>query len=398
MKTFAALLVIAALVLAGLASPASRRRRGRPGACMAATTPTLATATLNQDQRHERSADSKSPGRCSSGSLRSQESTPILVGDLPLRDVVARPKERVRRRRARRVRSSGAIRPRSRRASSNTPAATSTIAESPTPTAGFSWGGSTGIWSRWMRRPERSCGRARSSTSPRRLGHHLAAFVKNLVITGFGGGEYGVRGLITAFDQETGQEVWRLWTVPGPGEPGNDTWKVTRGSSGAAWLAHRLIRSGARICSTTGRASLAMGRTIRGTDSGNFGPYSNLYSASTLAINPGHRQDRVALPDHAGRRVGLRRRQRARAGRPQRQWPEDAGDAQGRPKRFLLCPGPSATASSCRPRNSSTINWAKSIDMTTGRPVEKRRQATALGLQGEGHLPESHRREKLGCR
>src|SRR5262245_11575926 len=49
--------------------------------------------------------------------------------------------------------------------------------------------------------------------------------VKNLVITGFGGGEYGVRGYLSALDQDTGKEVWRAWTVPGPGETGNDSWK-----------------------------------------------------------------------------------------------------------------------------------------------------------------------------
>lgn len=57
--------------------------------------------------------------------------------------------------------------------------------------------------------------------------------IKNLVVTGFGGGEYGVRGYITAFDQDTGREVWRLYTVPGAGEPGNVAflWVLLRASS-----------------------------------------------------------------------------------------------------------------------------------------------------------------------
>ena len=38
--------------------------------------------------------------------------------------------------------------------------------------------------------------------------------VKNLVITGFGGGEYGARGALVAFEQATGKEVWRTYTVP----------------------------------------------------------------------------------------------------------------------------------------------------------------------------------------
>lgn len=49
--------------------------------------------------------------------------------------------------------------------------------------------------------------------------------VGNLVITGTAGGEEGARGLIAAYDQATGKEVWRFWTVPAPGEPGSETWK-----------------------------------------------------------------------------------------------------------------------------------------------------------------------------
>jgi alcohol dehydrogenase (cytochrome c) len=47
----------------------------------------------------------------------------------------------------------------------------------------------------------------------------------NLVITGVAGGEHGANGFVAAFDQETGKEVWRFWTVPKPGEPGSETWQ-----------------------------------------------------------------------------------------------------------------------------------------------------------------------------
>ena len=49
--------------------------------------------------------------------------------------------------------------------------------------------------------------------------------VNNLVISGTAGGEQGVRGFIAAWDQATGKEVWRFWTVPARGEPGSETWK-----------------------------------------------------------------------------------------------------------------------------------------------------------------------------
>ncbi len=49
--------------------------------------------------------------------------------------------------------------------------------------------------------------------------------VGNLVVAGTGGGEHGTRGFLAAFDQASGKEVWRFWTVPLPGEPGSETWQ-----------------------------------------------------------------------------------------------------------------------------------------------------------------------------
>jgi quinohemoprotein ethanol dehydrogenase len=51
-----------------------------------------------------------------------------------------------------------------------------------------------------------------------------ALYYDGLVVTGMSGGEYGVRGRVTAYDAETGKEVWRFFTVPGPGETGHETW------------------------------------------------------------------------------------------------------------------------------------------------------------------------------
>ena len=50
------------------------------------------------------------------------------------------------------------------------------------------------------------------------------------ILVGTSGGELGIRGFIVALDAETGEEVWRTYTVPAPGEPGNETWP---GESGA---------------------------------------------------------------------------------------------------------------------------------------------------------------------
>ena len=48
--------------------------------------------------------------------------------------------------------------------------------------------------------------------------------VKDKVIVGVGGGEYGIRGYVAAYDARSGKELWRFHTIPGPGEPGSETW------------------------------------------------------------------------------------------------------------------------------------------------------------------------------
>jgi alcohol dehydrogenase (cytochrome c) len=60
----------------------------------------------------------------------------------------------------------------------------------------------------------------------------------NLVISGISGGDEGVRGFLAAFDQQTGKEVWRFWTVPKPGETGSETWQGAAAEHGCAatWL------------------------------------------------------------------------------------------------------------------------------------------------------------------
>jgi alcohol dehydrogenase (cytochrome c) len=49
--------------------------------------------------------------------------------------------------------------------------------------------------------------------------------VGDLVVSGISGGDEGVRGFLAAFDQATGKEAWRFWTVPARGEPGSETWQ-----------------------------------------------------------------------------------------------------------------------------------------------------------------------------
>jgi alcohol dehydrogenase (cytochrome c) len=58
--------------------------------------------------------------------------------------------------------------------------------------------------------------------------------VKDKILVGVAGGEYGIRGLIDAYDAKTGARAWRFWTVPGPGEPGHETWLGDSWKTGGA--------------------------------------------------------------------------------------------------------------------------------------------------------------------
>jgi alcohol dehydrogenase (cytochrome c) len=109
---------------------------------------------------------------------------------------------------------------------------------------------------------------------------HAPLVIKDKVIAGTAGGEFGVRGFIAAWDVNTGKEVWRFNTVPGPGEPGHETW------SGDSWQ-----HGGAPIW-VTGSYDPDLNLTYWGT--GNPGPDwdgaarlgDNLYSCSVIALNP----------------------------------------------------------------------------------------------------------------
>ena len=48
--------------------------------------------------------------------------------------------------------------------------------------------------------------------------------VKDIVLIGVGGGEFGIRGFIDADDVHTGELRWRVWTTAGEDDPNNDTW------------------------------------------------------------------------------------------------------------------------------------------------------------------------------
>lgn len=104
--------------------------------------------------------------------------------------------------------------------------------------------------------------------------------VKDKIITGMAGGEYGVQGFIDAYDAKTGKRAWRFHTIPAKGEPGNETW------AGDSW------KTGSATSWVTGAYDAESNTVYWGT--GNPGPDwngdvrkgDNLYSDCLIALDP----------------------------------------------------------------------------------------------------------------
>ncbi len=104
--------------------------------------------------------------------------------------------------------------------------------------------------------------------------------IKDKIIAGHGGGEYGVRGFVDAYDPATGKRLWRFWTIPGPGEFGNETW------AGDSW------KNGAGPTWTTGTYDPETDTVFWAV--GNPGPDlngdmrkgDNLFACSVVALDP----------------------------------------------------------------------------------------------------------------
>jgi alcohol dehydrogenase (cytochrome c) len=102
--------------------------------------------------------------------------------------------------------------------------------------------------------------------------------VKDKVIVGISGGDGLVRGFFAAFDVRTGNEAWRFWTIPRPGEPGSETWATDawKTGGGAVW--------------NTGSYDPDLNLTYWGTGNPhpefpNTDPGDNLYTESVVALD-----------------------------------------------------------------------------------------------------------------
>ena len=116
---------------------------------------------------------------------------------------------------------------------------------------------------------------------PQRYGGTVAPLiVKDMVIAGVSGGDWGIRGFIDAYKADTGERVWRRWTVPAKGDPGIETWKGTAVTYGGAstWLTGSFDPETDTLFWATGNPYPNSDDRERGGD--------NLFTNCVLALDP----------------------------------------------------------------------------------------------------------------
>jgi len=104
--------------------------------------------------------------------------------------------------------------------------------------------------------------------------------IKDMVVVGTSGGDSGVRGFLAAYEARTGKFMWRLWTIPGPGEFGSESWPGKSYLYGGAttWMPGTYDPELDTLYWTTSNAAPDFAGETR--------PGDNLYTASVLAVDP----------------------------------------------------------------------------------------------------------------
>lgn len=106
-------------------------------------------------------------------------------------------------------------------------------------------------------------------------------YYDGLVIVGHAGGEMAIRGRLKAFDAKTGKLRWIFYTIPGPGEPGHETWPADNDAwmrgGGSIWQTPAVDRELGLIYLSTDNPAPDLNGSIRAGD--------NLYTDSILALD-----------------------------------------------------------------------------------------------------------------
>ena len=105
-------------------------------------------------------------------------------------------------------------------------------------------------------------------------------YYNGMVITGFAGGDRGTRGRVKAYDAKDGRPIWTFYTVPGPGEPGHDTWPKDNDAwkygGASVWQTPAVDPELGLVYFSTGNAGPDYNGAVRAGD--------NLYTVSMVAI------------------------------------------------------------------------------------------------------------------
>ena len=106
-------------------------------------------------------------------------------------------------------------------------------------------------------------------------------YYDGLVITGFAGAEYGIRGRVKAFRASNGSPAWTFYTIPGPGELGHDTWPknsdVWQHGGASVWQTPAVDPELGLLFFSTGNPGPDFNGAVRAGD--------NLFSASIVAVD-----------------------------------------------------------------------------------------------------------------
>ncbi len=114
--------------------------------------------------------------------------------------------------------------------------------------------------------------------------------VNDMVIVGTSGGDRGIRGFVVALDAATGEEEWRFYTIPGPGQPGHETWEPCPANP-RTYCDPEAWKHGGGAVWVTGSYDAELNLTYWGV--GNPGPDffreqrpgDNLYTSSVVALD-----------------------------------------------------------------------------------------------------------------
>lgn len=106
-------------------------------------------------------------------------------------------------------------------------------------------------------------------------------YYNGMVITGFAGAEYGIRGQVKAYDAVDGELIWTFYTIPGPGEPGHETWRqdneVWKNGGASVWQTPAVDPELGLVYFSTANPGPDYNGLVRAGD--------NLYSSSIIALD-----------------------------------------------------------------------------------------------------------------